>query len=44
MYFYVSVDWSVDAGIGIVLGAGVGRGIVDKVYSDVGDDGDEGFE
>ena len=24
--------------------AGVGRGIVDKVYSDVGDEGGEGFE
>ena len=31
-------------GVGCVLVAVVGRGIVDKVYIDVGDEGGEGFE
>ena len=44
MKFDGNLYWGVGAGVRSVLGAGVGRGIVDKVYSDVGDEGGEGFE
>ena len=47
----VDLVWSLMAmyigagdGVGSVIVAGVGRGIVDKVYSDVGDDSVEWFE
>ena len=38
--FDVSLDW----GVGYGVGDAVVRGNIDKVYSDVGDDGVEGFE
>ena len=44
MKFDGNVDWGVGAGVQKVVGAGVGRVIVDEVYSDVDDKVGEGFE